>query len=121
MKIVRCNEVKGTQSESGKAKGVTVRVVIGKGDGADNFSMRIFDIAPGGNTQKHSHDWEQEMFVHSGEGEVYGNGHWNPVKPGDVVFIPNNEEHQARNSGNKPLVIVCLVPSKAMGFLMGAA
>jgi quercetin dioxygenase-like cupin family protein len=116
MKIIGYNEVKGAISESGEAKGVTVRVVIGKHDGADNFSMRIFHIAPGGNTQKHSHDWEQEMFVHSGEGEVYGNSRWNPVKPGDVVFIPNNEEHQARNSGNQPLVIVCLVPSKALDF-----
>lgn len=116
MKIVRYNEVQGTPSENGEATGVTVRVVIGKDDGAVNFSMRIFEIAPGGNTQKHSHDWEQEMFVHSGEGEVYGNGRWNPVRPGDVLFIPNNEEHQARNSGNKPLVIVCLVPAKALDF-----
>ena len=114
MKIIGFTEAAGTNSDSGEAKGVTVRLVIGKDDGADNFSMRIFEIAPGGHTQKHAHDWEQEMFVHSGEGEVFGNGRWNPVKPGDVVFVPNNEDHQARNSGTQPLVLVCLIPSKGL-------
>jgi mannose-6-phosphate isomerase-like protein (cupin superfamily) len=53
------------------------------------------------------------MFVHSGEGEIYGNGQWNPVKPGNAMFVPSNEEHQIRNRGKELLVVVCLIPSKA--------
>ena len=39
------------------------------------------------------------MFFHAGEGEVFGNGKWSPVRPGSAVFMPPNEEHQVRNTG----------------------
>jgi quercetin dioxygenase-like cupin family protein len=107
------SEIKPTLYNNEKAQGVAGRVVIGKNDGADNFCMRVFEIASGGNTPKHAHDWEHEMFIHSGEGEIFGNGRWNKVKKGDVVFIPDNEEHQIKNSGKELLTVVCLVPSKA--------
>jgi quercetin dioxygenase-like cupin family protein len=42
-------------------------VVIGKQDGAQNFSMRVFEIAPGGHTPKHAHPWEHEMFIMRGK------------------------------------------------------
>ena len=113
VKIKKYTDVKATHFESDKAKGVAGRVVIGKKDGADNFCMRIFEISAGGNTPKHAHDWEHEMFIHAGKGEIYGNGKWNPVKSGDVVFMPDNEEHQLRNPGKELLIVACLVPSKA--------
>jgi len=113
MKIKKYTDINATQFESDKVKGVAGRVVIGKKDGADNFCMRIFEISPGGYTPKHAHDWEHEIFIHSGEGEVYSNGRWNPAMPGNVVFMPANEEHQIKNTGNKVFVFVCLVPSKA--------
>jgi quercetin dioxygenase-like cupin family protein len=113
MKVVRYSDVEATRFDNEVAKGVAGRVVIGKNDGADNFCMRIFEITPGGNTPKHTHDWEHEIFFHSGDGEVFSDNQWKPVKPGSVVFIPSNEEHQIRNSGNGLLTFVCLVPAKA--------
>jgi quercetin dioxygenase-like cupin family protein len=113
MKIKQYAEVQATRFEKAEIKGVAARVVIGKDDGAPNFCMRVFDISPGGHTPRHSHDWEHEMFVHSGEGEIYGNGQWNQVRPGNVLFVPGNEEHQIRNSGQEPLIIVCLIPAQA--------
>lgn len=95
------------------AKGITGRVVIGKANGAENFCMRVFEIAPGGHTPKHSHAWEHEIFVHSGAGEIFGNQQWNSFKSGDVVLMPGNEEHQIRNSGDEKLTFVCLVPNTA--------
>jgi quercetin dioxygenase-like cupin family protein len=111
--IRQFQDVEATLFESAAVKGVAARVVIGKGDGANNFCMRVFEISAGGNTPKHAHDWEHEMFFHAGEGEVFCNGGWNPVKCGTVVFIPANEEHQIRNSGKELLTLVCLVPSTA--------
>jgi len=113
MKITKYSDVKATYFESDEAKGIAARVVVGKKDGANNFCMRVFEISAGGHTPKHSHDWEHEMFIHSGEGEFYGNGRWNSVKSGHVIFVPGNEEHQIRNRGKELLIIVCLVPSKA--------
>ena len=113
MEIKQYPSVEATHFNSDVAKGVAGRVLIGKADGAGNFCMRLFEIAPGGHTPKHTHEWEHEMFYHSGEGEVYGNGQWNPVKAGSVVFVRSGEEHQIRNTGNIPLTVVCLVPSFA--------
>jgi quercetin dioxygenase-like cupin family protein len=113
MRIKEVTDVEATHFDQPGIKGVAARVLIGKSDGAPNFCMRLFDIAPGGNTPKHVHAWEHEMFVHAGDGEIFGNGRWHPVKPGNVVFIPADEEHQIRNSGRGPLLIVCLVPSHA--------
>ncbi len=113
MKALQYAEVEATHFDNEKAKGVAARVVIGKADGAENFCMRVFEISSGGNTPMHSHDWEHEMFIHAGAGEVFGSGRWNSVKAGNAVFIPGNEQHQIRNTGKDKLVVVCLVPSKA--------
>ena len=113
MKLFPYTDAIPVHLETTQAKGIVARVVIGRNDGAENFCMRIFEFSPGGFSSRHSHDWEHEMFVHSGKGEFYCNGQWSEAKTGDVIFIPNNEEHQIRNSGNELLVIVCPLASKA--------
>lgn len=113
MKVNPYSQAQATHFDGEPAKGVAARVVIGKSDGAPNFCMRVFEIAPGGHTPKHAHAWEHEMFVHAGQGEVYGNGRWHPATSGNVVFIPAHEEHQIRNTGEDLLVVVCLIPGTA--------
>jgi quercetin dioxygenase-like cupin family protein len=113
MKLTPYTQAQATLLDGEPAKGIAARVVIGKSDGAPNFCMRVFEIAPGGHTPKHSHAWEHEMFVYAGAGEVYGNGAWQPMQAGNVIFIPANEEHQMQNTGQELLVVVCLVPGSA--------
>ena len=96
MKITPYTQAQATHFDSEIAKGIAARVVIGKSDGAPNFCMRVFEIAPGGHTPKHAHAWEHEMFVYAGAGEVYGNGADSRSQAGNVLFIPANEEHQMR-------------------------
>ncbi len=111
MKISDYNESPAHKFDSDIVKGVTGRVVIGKEDLANNFCMRVFTVAPGGFTPKHSHEWEHEIFVHKGIGKVFKNGDWQEVRSGSVVFIPGNEEHQFMNGGGEDFVFVCLIPS----------
>ena len=113
MRIKQYAEVEATHFETEAAKGVAARVVIGKKDDAENFFMRAFTISPGGFTPRHSHGWEHEMFIYAGDGEIYGNGQWNRIRAGNVVFIPANEEHQMKNTGEEKLIVVCLVPASA--------
>jgi len=113
MKIIRFTDVEPTRFDNEVAKGVAGRVLVGKADGAPNFCMRTFEVAPGGHTPKHAHAWEHEMFFHAGEGELFGDGKWTPVSAGCAAFVPGNAEHQIRNTGDKPLVLLCLVPSGA--------
>jgi quercetin dioxygenase-like cupin family protein len=113
MKIKEYTAEKATLFDSDIAKGVAARVVIGQKDGAQNFWMRVFEIAPGGYTPRHAHEWEHEMFVHAGSGEIYCQGQWRPLQVGKVLFIPGEEEHQMRDPGQEPLIVVCLVPGSA--------
>lgn len=111
MKLIDYTSVQPTNYDGGAAKGVAGRVAAGKADGANNFFMRVFEIAPGGHTPKHTHPWEHEIFIHSGVGEIFGNGRWNPVQAGSVVFMPPDEEHQVRNTGSEKLIFACVIPS----------
>lgn len=93
------------------AQGVTVRWVISQEDGAPNFVMRVFGLDLDGYTPFHEHEWEHEVFVLSGEGVVLNaQGTENPIRKGDIVFIPGNEKHQFKNTGEQLLEFICLIP-----------
>lgn len=113
MKCVSYSQIEPRIFDNEVAKGVAGRVLVGKADGADNFCMRVFEIAPGGHTPKHAHAWEHEMFFHAGQGELFGEGEWKPVSAGCAALVPGGVEHQVRNTGDTTLVLVCLVPSGA--------
>lgn len=111
MKIIQYSEVKAKAYPSNLAKGATGRVVIGQGDGAEKFCMRVFELSAGGYSAKHSHNFEHEVFVHAGKGAVYSKGKWISLASGSVVFIPPDEEHQLKNEGEEPFIFVCVIPS----------
>lgn len=113
MKIIHYTEETPKSFDGGPAKGVAGRVVVGQADGAERFCMRVFEIAPGGFTPRHSHEWEHEIFFHAGNGEIFQDGEWKPVSVGCAAFIPGNAEHQIRNPGEDTLVFACLIPSGA--------
>ena len=47
---------------------------MGDNVGAPNFTMRHFEVAPGGRTPFHAHPWEHEVYVLSGTGKVRQKG-----------------------------------------------
>lgn len=59
------------------------------------------------------HDWEHEVFVHGGEGEVFMDDKWHALSPGSAVFVPANMPHQFRNTSSELFTFVCLIPSGA--------
>ena len=92
------------------ARDVKIRWLINQDMGAPNFAMRHFEIAPGGHTPLHAHDWEHEAFILSGTGVVVSNDGETPFKPGDAIFMPGGEEHHFKNTGGEPVTMLCLVP-----------
>ena len=111
MKIIHYREAEiGAYSGDGP-KGIAGRVVIGKADGARNLCMRVFELEPGTYTGKHAHEWEHEVFVHSGKGSILRNGKWERFAAASVIFIPGGEEHQLRNDGSELLIFVCVIPT----------
>ena len=109
MKIFHYNTVKAKNAGEGASK-VTIRWLITKKMGAENFAMRLFEMEPDGYSPLHAHSWEHEVFILEGEGTVFDGEKATAVKAGDVVFVPSDEQHQFKNGGKKPLKFLCLVP-----------
>lgn len=95
------------------SSGCQVRWLVDEAQGAPNFAMRQFEVAPGGYTPKHSHPYEHEVFVLEGEGTVSEGDVEHPLKAGDVVLVVPDEPHQFRNTGTAPLKFLCLVPNSS--------
>lgn len=93
------------------AVGCSVRWLVSESEGAPNFAMRQFEIAPGGHTPRHSHPYEHEVFVLEGSGVVLEGSTEHPLGPGSVIFVRPDEIHQFRNTGSTPLKFLCLVPN----------
>ena len=92
-----------------------VRWLIGDADRAPNFAMREFEVAPGGHTPRHFHDYEHEVFVLAGSGVVIDGDKERPLAAGDVIFVAPNDVHQFRNTGGEPMRFLCLIPNAATG------
>lgn len=95
------------------SSGCQVRWLLSGSDGAPNFAMRQFEVAPGGFTPLHHHPYEHEIYVVEGQGEVYEAGTPHTVSAGDVVLVSPNEVHQFKNSSDKPFKFLCLIPNSA--------
>ncbi|MCZ7546165.1 MAG: cupin domain-containing protein [Anaerolineae bacterium] len=99
------------QEVGAEAPGVGVRWVIDEEhDGAPNYALRLFEIAPGGHTPDHAHPWEQENFILEGRGRVMLDGVWHDLEPGDVVFVPADCRHTYENTGDAPFKFLCGIP-----------
>ena len=110
MLVRRAQEMQGKAVEMDGASGVTMRMMVGRSDGAPNFAMRHFTVEPGGHTPRHSHDYEHEVYVVEGGGRVEQDGEFRDLKAGDVVYVKPNATHQFVNTGRAPFKFLCLVP-----------
>lgn len=99
-------EVEGTL----EVEGVTMRTVIGPNDGAPVFNMRVFEVEPDHVTPHHSHWWEHQVFVLSGQGIVKTDQGDQRIGHGSTVFVPGGDMHQFRNTGDDVLRFICLIP-----------
>lgn len=112
MKITRLDDCEKTQVSMRGANGATRQLPIGKIDGAPNFSIRVFTLEPGGHTPHHVHESEHLNYVLEGEGVAMERETPRPIRQGDFVLVKPNELHQYRNTGDQPLVFMCMVPSQ---------
>lgn len=112
MKIVSLQQIPAEKVEMDGVKNCAYRVAVGPKDGAPNFAMRVFEVAPGGHTPLHHHPYEHEIYVMDGQGTVWREGQEVPIKPGDVLYIPADEQHQFKNTSDQPFKFMCLIPAK---------
>ena len=110
MLVRRADEMDGTPVDMEGAEGVSMRLMVGRTDGAPTFSMRHFTVEVGGCTPRHSHNYEHEVYVEGGAGRIEQDGDFRDLRGGDVVFVAPNVTHQFTNTGGEPFTFICLVP-----------
>ena len=111
MQVQQIDEATQNPVDLEGASNVKMRMLIGPDHNARVFHMRHFEIAPGGHTPHHTHDYEHEVVVLAGTGIAVSAQGERPLKPRDIVWVPPNEKHQFRNTGSVPLEFVCLIPA----------
>jgi len=102
---VKCEELPKEKGEK-----VCVRWLLERGKNAENFSMRLFEISPGGEIGRHAHPWEHGIFVIDGEGELEVNGRSFTVEGGSYIYIPRGAFHSYRNRGKGSFKFLCIIP-----------
>ena len=102
MKVNNYLETEPTEEVPGALK----REVITEKDGAPNFAMRVIEVKPGGSSPFHSHPWEHEVFILSGQGVVKGEQGETQIEKESVIYIAPDEKHCFFNKGNEPLRFV---------------
>jgi quercetin dioxygenase-like cupin family protein len=117
MKIIHCEQIQADPVNTDGATNCKMRCLIGPDDAAPSFSMRHFEIAPGGHTPRHLHAHEHEVFILEGEGVVVEGtqNRESSLRPGVAVFVPPNQMHQFRNTGSCTLKFLCLIPHPLRG------
>jgi mannose-6-phosphate isomerase-like protein (cupin superfamily) len=85
------------------------------GEIGSRVSFRIAQIAvpqPGDNKRGPHvhHDFEECIYVLSGEGTMHAERGQHPVRPGDILLVPAGEKHMTVNTGTEPLVLLCFFP-----------
>lgn len=110
-RIVHVADVEASRVEEDAEK-AWIRWLISEKDGAPNFSMRLFELEPGGRTPLHSHPWEHEVFIIDGVCKVILGGEEHLVGSETAIYVPPNLSHCFINAGEEKLCFLCLIPHK---------
>lgn len=112
MPVRKSADIKEVPLSMDDTVGITKKVPIGREEGWENYTLRVFKIAPGGHTPKHQHDWEHVNYMISGRGRLFLAGTEYEIAEKDFAFIPPNTLHQFRNPYNQDFEFICIVPNR---------
>lgn len=94
-----------------RARGASMRVLVGPDDGADRLVTRCFTLEPGGRIPCHRHaDIEHQQLVLEGEMVVNLDGSERVARAHDCLLIPAGTAHWYENRGDRPVRFLCMIP-----------
>lgn len=73
------------------------------------YSLAHATLPVGQTSQSHALKTSEVYYILSGRGEMHIEDETQLVEPGDAVYIPPNARQFIHNSGNEPLVFICIV------------
>jgi quercetin dioxygenase-like cupin family protein len=91
---------------------VVKRVPLSPREGWEGYVMRVFDVAPGGHTPRHTHAWPHINYIIAGKGSLYIDGVDHEVAAGSYALVPAGATHQFSNAAQEVLRFICIVPEE---------
>ena len=73
------------------------------------YSLAHAVVPVGQVSTPHALTTSEVYYILTGQGEMYIDGETSLVEPGDAVHIPPHARQYIRNTGDRPLVFICLV------------
>ena len=73
------------------------------------YSLAHAIVPVGQVSTPHALATSEVYYILAGQGEMHIDGETSPVEPGDAVYIPPHARQYIRNTGDSPLVFICLV------------
>ena len=73
------------------------------------YSLAHAVVPVGQVSTPHALATSEVYYILSGRGEMHIGDEARPVEPGDAVYIPPQASQYIRNTGDRPLVFICLV------------
>src|SRR5216117_3387059 len=78
---------------------VKMKPLISREDGARKTSMHELILGKGGYSAMHRHEWDHQLVVTEGRGiAIIGSSNLT-LRPGVVLLVQSNEEHQFKQRG----------------------
>ena len=109
MKIGHVTEVEKETVQAQGSQGAGIQWLLSKRDGVPDFYMRLVSVEPGGIIPLHKHEVIHEMFIVKGKGAVLRPDGETPFEEGNFIYMPPNEVHGTRNTGNELLQFICCI------------
>lgn len=97
---------------AGDPRNGTRQVLIGPADGAENFALRYFTLAPGTASRLETHAHDHGVYVLHGRGTVRLGDASHAIGPGDVVYVGPHEVHAFVAGADAALGFLCVVPAR---------
>lgn len=112
MPVRKSADVEEVQVTMDDALGVSKKIPIGKNEGWEGYTLRVFKIAPGGHTPRHQHAWEHVNYFISGRGRLILDGVEHEIAAKDFALVPPDALHQFRNPYGEDFEFICIVPNR---------
>ncbi len=107
VKVVKIEDIEPVPVEQGEKTYIRVLFSVSE---APTYSMRIFEMEPGGHIYAHKHPWEHEILVLEGRVRIRVEDKVFDLEPGTAIFIPPNRVHEYWNVGSSRARFVCVIP-----------
>ena len=73
------------------------------------YSLAHAQVPVGETSVDHALTTSEVYYLLSGQGDMHINDEVQAVGPGDAIYIPPNARQFIRNTGQEPIVFICIV------------